>query len=112
MDDDIGQPGFVFQRDEDNACRRPWPLSSDDDAGGADQGAMARRFQRCGRDEAPFCQTLTQQGQRMAAQGQAKAAVIGDEIFPFARRRQIHRHLSRWEAGEQIALYCCIFRAR
>ena len=41
LDDDVGQPGFVFQRDEDDAGRRARPLAADDDAGGADQGAVA-----------------------------------------------------------------------
>jgi 5-methylcytosine-specific restriction endonuclease McrBC GTP-binding regulatory subunit McrB len=41
MNDDVGQAGFVFQRDEDDAGRRARPLPADDDAGGADQGAVA-----------------------------------------------------------------------
>ena len=48
-----------------------------------------------GGNETAFGQMLAQQGQRVAAQGQAEAAVIGNEIFPFVRRRQIHRRLSR-----------------
>ena len=107
VNDDIGQAAFIFQCNEDDSGRGSWPLSADDDAGSADQGAMARALEFGCRKEAMLGQVTAQQGQRMGAQRQAEMPVIGDEIFACTRGRQSDIRLDQGEAIEEIALHHC-----
>jgi len=50
MHDDIDQPCFIFQGDENDAGGGSRPLATDDNAGGADQGAKAGRRRAGGVD--------------------------------------------------------------
>src|SRR5574343_2019841 len=61
MNDDIDQPAFVFQRDENDTGRRSRPLAADDAAGGADQGAVAGGFQLACSQETALGQVLAEQ---------------------------------------------------
>src|SRR5580658_10658477 len=43
VEDEIQKTGLVFHRDEYDAARRPWPLSADDEPGGAHARARGKK---------------------------------------------------------------------
>ena len=85
-DDYIRRAGFIFERHEHDAAFRVGPLASDDDARDAREPSM-----RCLRDvlrrhHASGAQLTAQQRERMAAQREAQATIIGDDVLSFAWR--------------------------
>jgi hypothetical protein len=84
--DDIGQPGFVFEGDENNAAGGARPLPAGDDSGGAHELAVGCVLQLAGGNEALRAEAGAQQAQRMATEGEAGAGVVGNQ--PAAPRRR------------------------
>jgi len=82
MHDDVGEPGLVLDRDEDDAARGAGPLPAGDQPGGAGELAVGVAVDPGGGFEAQRGEPLAQQGERVAAQRQAEAAVIGTRSSP------------------------------
>src|SRR5205814_36074 len=87
--------GFVLERDKDHAARGVGPLPAGDQPGyarGAAVGAEAEFFRR---EELKPAQTASQQRERVAAESQPEAGVVGDDVLAFARRLEPRQALGR-----------------
>ena len=84
VDDDVGEAGFVFDRQEDDAAGGAGALAAGDDAGAAGWTVVFQRAQRGGGEVALFFELAAQQGERVAAEREAERTVVGDEVFAFA----------------------------
>ena len=91
VNDDVGQPGFVFQRDEHDPAGGTRPLPAGDDAGHTRQGAIRQSSQFSGGNEFLFTEAFAQQTERMTTERKTNAGVVGDEVFGFAWRREYWR---------------------
>src|ERR1700744_5020956 len=79
--DDIGDAGFVFHGDEDEAFSGARALAGDDASGGADVFAIAAGFQLLGREDVAAAQFGATVVHGMFANGKAGAGVVGDEAL-------------------------------
>ena len=87
-DDDVGDAGFVLEREEDEALRGAGALARDDHAGHADAAALPRGAQIGRAQDAAHRQLVAPQRHRMAADGQPRAGVVGDEPLGLGHRLQ------------------------
>src|SRR5450631_2296609 len=92
-DDDVDHAGLVFQRDEGDAAGGAGALAAGDQSGDARDAAMRQVTQLGGGAHVLLLQALAQQRQRMTAEGEAEARVIGDKILAFARRDEHRRRV-------------------
>jgi len=84
--DDIHAAGFIFECYEHHTGSSAGALTTGDDAGGARKPSVRKSAQLCrGRKPHAF-QTAAQQRQRMTAEREPGARIIGHEIFTFGRR--------------------------
>ena len=79
--DDVERTVLVFQAEEGDAAGGLWALPGGDQAGYA-QRRFGLALQRLARTQAtPLAQLCTQETQRVAAQGEAGAGVVGDDVL-------------------------------
>ena len=79
--DDVGNAGFVFEADEDEAFGCSWPLARDHAAGHADITAIGCMREIDGAKNAETVQPFAAIGHRMRADGHAGAVEVRDETF-------------------------------
>jgi uncharacterized protein YciI len=87
-DDEVHLAGLVLQRDEGDVVGRGRTLAVDDEAGGADHRAGGGGLDIACAAEAEPAQALAQQGQRVAAEREADAGVVGDDVAALRGCRQ------------------------
>ena len=80
-DDDVDGAGLVLQRHESHALGGAGLLAHGDDAAGARGGAVGQVAQLGGGAQLPAGQFGAQQGQRVAAQGEAGGGVVVGDGF-------------------------------
>ena len=90
-DHDVDVAGFVLEGDEYHAGCGVRALPAGDDAGGARTPAVRQGADLLGRDKAHARKLRPQERKGMAAERQAEAGVIGDEVLAFGRRHQRRR---------------------
>ena len=79
-DDEIGDAALILDRDEHHAFGRSRHLPHQDEAGGFEPAAVARRHRLGAGDDPPACEVSAQERQRMGAERQADMAVVLDNI--------------------------------
>ena len=90
-DDEVGDPGLVLERDEDDALGASRPLADQHQAGNRQALAIADRFQPVGGDEFRLRIMLAQEGHRMRLQRQPDGLVIVHDMLGERHRRQLRR---------------------
>src|SRR5258708_4800796 len=90
-DDDINIAGLVLERYKYRSRGSAWALAAGDDARRARRGAAREQLQSIGGGEAHARKARSQQGERMAPQGETGARVVGHEILSLGRSRQNRR---------------------
>ena len=80
-DDDVGNTGFIFKAEEDEAFRGAGTLPRNDAAGNANPAAVGDACQIARAQNAQRVQFLAAIGHRMRTDRHARAVEIGDEPF-------------------------------
>jgi hypothetical protein len=80
-DDDVGDSGFVFKREEDEAFGGAGALAADYSACGADWLLGACGFEFGGREDAEAAEALALIGHGVRAGGNASSGVVGGEAL-------------------------------
>ena len=84
--DDVGDAGFVLEREEHEPFGRARPLARDDHAGRAHAPARAHAWQLDRGHDAAHRQLVAAERHRVRADGQAGAGVVGDEALARGHR--------------------------
>src|SRR6266436_4372138 len=90
-DDDINIAGLVLERYKYRSRGSARALAAGDDARRARRSAAREQLQSVGGGEAHARKARSQQGERMAPQGETGARVVGHEILSLGRSRQNRR---------------------
>eukprot|EP00913_Durusdinium_trenchii_P028428 g26656.t1 len=90
-DDQIRRAGFVFQRDERNPLGRAGTLPQQNEPGDFARAVVRRCCQIRRLNDLPLLQQRTDELDRMSAQRQTVAFVVGDDFFLSRHHRQVHR---------------------
>src|ERR1700694_2616637 len=83
---DVDAPGFVLEGDEDDAARGVGALPASDQAGNARRAAVGAQPELFCREQLKLVQSASQQRERMAAESQPEAGVVGDAVLAIALR--------------------------
>src|SRR5712691_11222736 len=82
----VDAAGFVLERDEDHAARGVGTLPAGDQPGNARGAAVGAEAKFSRGEESKLAQTASQQRERVAAESQPEAGIVGDDVLAFARR--------------------------
>ncbi len=97
--DDVGDAGFIFEREEDEALGGAGALPGDDAAGDADRAIVAAAQQVVCRENAFAAQGRAMIGHGMRAGGEAGAGVVGGEALVGGHLPERHRlQALRWRS--------------
>src|SRR3954469_1112754 len=86
--DDVYVAVLVLEGDENHAACRIGTLSARDEARGARRGTVRQSLDALGVDQPQAAQAVAQQSKRMPPEREAQAGIVGDDVLPFAWRRQ------------------------
>lgn len=87
-DDDVGDAGFIFEGEEDEALGGAWTLTGDDGAGDADAASVADAAEVDGAEDAAEGEVGASEGHRVGTDGEAGAVVVGGDAFEGGHGRQ------------------------
>src|SRR5438270_3693445 len=87
---------FVLERDENHTARGVGTLPAGDQPGNTRAAAVGAQAKFSRGEESKFVQTASQQRERVAAESQPEAGVVGDDVLAFARRLEPRQALGRW----------------
>ena len=89
-DDDIGDTGFIFERQEDKTLRGPWALPSDDTPWNPDKFMIGTtRKVICGHHSCPS-KRVAMIGERLPTGGEASACIISRQAFVIGHLPERH----------------------
>ncbi len=92
-DDDVGDPGFILERQEHEALRGAGTLTCDDGPGDTHPASRAAAGQIARAQHAAQCELAAAERHRVGADGQARAGIIRAHALDWRHRPQRRR---RW----------------